>query len=100
MEYWEGWMDWPLKEGWVCETCGKYAGLTWGLVNGRCRCDICHTEYMMRDGKKIVDIPISMLKPEYKDPARIGWERFKEPITDWNDDMWDEVIELAKEKLC
>ena len=47
---------------------------------------------MRDDGNKVVDIPICMLKEEYKAPARLGWIKFHTPISEWGDSEWDEVI--------
>lgn len=92
MDYWKGYMNWPVAQGWVCETCEKDYGMTWGLANGRCRCDRCHTQYIMRDGDKVVDTPISLLKDEYKEPARKGWKMYARPLDEWTDDEWDEAF--------
>ena len=92
MNYWEGFMDWPKNANWKCETC-QHTELVWGLIHSQCRCDICHTEYRMQDDdNKVVDIPICMLKEEYKTPARAGWIKFHTPISEWGDSEWDEVI--------
>lgn len=92
MNYWRGFMDWPIDRDWVCETCGEYAGLIWGIVHARCRCDRCHTEYQMRDEQgDIVTKPISQLKPEYKEAAKRGWEKFKKPIDEFTDDEWESL---------
>jgi len=98
MEYWKGYMDWPLKKGWVCETCNENKGLTWGLIHAECRCNQCHTQYYMRDkNQKAVEIPISLLKEEYKAPAKAGWKVYQVPISQWNDAMWDESFKKAEE---
>jgi len=34
-----------------------------------------------------------MLKEEYKEPAKRGWEKFGTPISQWTDAMWDELME-------
>ena len=104
MQYWKGSMSWPLDADWTCETCGTgpffLAGfmtdsnLTWGLVHARCRCDTCHTQYHMRDDNgEIVSIPLCMLKLEYKEPARILWERDSVPIDRITETTWASVVE-------
>jgi hypothetical protein len=106
MEYWRGMMNWPIETEARCETCdmaflSQLSGfpiacsLTWGLVNGECRCDYCHTKYMMRSGDAILTKPISRLKEEYKEAARIGWQRFGTHIDTWTKDQWDELKEIT-----
>ena len=91
-DYWYGFMDWPIDRFWVCETCGKYQGLEWGLIHSECRCEKCHTPYWMRDkDDKIVRIPISNLKPEYKNLAKIGWKKYGTPIDSWDKEKWNEL---------
>lgn len=105
--YWTGAMNWPLKKDWECVVCGfgpKIAmreelsmslGLTWGLVHAECRCDRCHTVYYMRDnsreGRPIVDVPISMLKPEYLEAAKRAWKAWAKPLDELTDDEWLEM---------
>lgn len=105
MEYWRGHMNWPLKDGWVCETCGANPGLEWGLVNGQCRCINCHAQYMMRDGTKVVDTPISQLRIEYKAPTKWAWGNLHKPEDELTDEDWDKAFEAVKaltrpESLC
>jgi hypothetical protein len=89
MEYWRGWMNWPLAKNWTCPTCGNCI-LVWGFIHAQCRCDTCHTQFMMRDeNKKIVTVPICLLKEEYKEPAKAAFEYFKKPIDKLYDDEWD-----------
>ena len=91
MEFWKGGMDWDLKHGWKCEVCGKYEGLTWGLAHGTCRCNVCHTEYRMRDKKgEVVDTPICQLKPEFFEPAKIGFAKYNKPIEEFSNEEWKE----------
>lgn len=92
MNYWRGIVDWPIKKDWKCETCGSKSFLIWGLVHGQCRCNICHTQYMMRNKDEAVDVPISRLKDEYKSPARKGYEEYKKPISKFTDDEWDKLL--------
>ena len=97
MNYWEGYMNWPIDEGWECETCGSLGYLTWGMPHAVCRCNNCHTQYSMRDFSQeddpVVTIPISRLLDEYKLPAKYGWEIHKmQLISEWDDDMWDEAL--------
>lgn len=94
MEYWEGNMNWKVDTDWVCETCGKRIGMTWGLVHAECRCDNCHTPYMMRDynkdGDPIITIPISQLKEEYKEPLKLAWQKYSRPIDGLTKEEWEE----------
>ena len=93
MDYWTGFMNWDLDPDWACETCKSRGTLIWGFRHAECRCDICHTHYMMRDdNQQIVTRPICMLKPEYWWPAQEGWRRYKSPLDDWTDEMWDVVF--------
>ena len=105
MNFWEGVMNWPLEQDWECETCGVYAGLIWGLVHATCRCFNCHTHYRMRDKDgKIVKTPICQLKSEYKEPAKVVWQKLKKPIDQVPDKEWDECIsfieDTAREKIA
>lgn len=95
MNYWRGRMDWPIDERWVCETCNEYHGLTWGMVHAECRCNQCHTQYMMRDSdqaRTVLTTPKCLLLPEYKNAARMGWQRYRTPMTEWTDAMWDQAF--------
>ena len=93
MEYWQGYMNWEKSPDWKCEICGQNQGLTWGFVHAQCRCNVCHTQYRMRnkDGD-IVTIPICQLKPEYYEAFKILWEKYKRPIEKTTDVEWDEVL--------
>ena len=89
-------MDWPVVEGWACSTCGGDRWeLIWGLVHGVCRCDMCHTQYKMRDLNtgEITDTPILLLKPEYIVPARIAFEVYRKPISELTDQEWERCFE-------
>jgi hypothetical protein len=68
IEWWKGWMDWPLDKDWECVVCGRRQ-LMWGFIHAQCRCDACHTQYRMRDLEtdEVVATPICMLKPELRD---------------------------------
>lgn len=93
MDYWRGWMDWPVQKSWVCETCMRYSGLTWGLSHAVCRCNTCHTQYTMRDkDDNVVDMPISLLKDEYKKPAIEGYKKYQKPISEFSDKDWDSLL--------
>lgn len=93
MNYWRGFMDWPIKPDWLCEVCGEYKGLTWGLVHAQCRCNNCHAVYTMRDGAdKVVDTPISQLKDEYRAPAIAGFKKFQIPLSKFTEQQWAEVM--------
>ena len=90
MEYWQGYMNWPLQKDWKCEICGK-RGLIWGLAHAQCRCDNCHTEYYMRDNDKdtTLDVPKCMLKPEYKLAFLKIYQETPMKIEDIPDELWD-----------
>lgn len=98
MEYWRGYMDWPVDPDWVCETCGGRV-LIWGLVHGVCRCDTCHTQYHMRPDGEIVMVPVCRLKPEYKASAKAGWREYHKPISEWTDEMWDRAFSLVPQEV-
>ena len=91
MNYWQGYMNWPVKKGWKCETCSEYSGMTWGMPHAVCRCNVCHAQYTMRPDGDIVDVPVPMMKDEYKDAAKNGWKMYKKPISEWDDQMWDDA---------
>lgn len=96
MEYWYGFMDWPLKENWKCEICGNRI-LIWGLHHGTCRCDKCHVEYRMRDEQnKVVNVPISQLKSEYYQPFKEIYDRCQKTIDQVTDDEWNAVLDIAR----
>jgi hypothetical protein len=97
MQYWRGFMNWPLDRDWKCPTCGERV-LIWGFIHAQCRCDVCHTEFHMRDleTNDVVNIPILMLKKEYQEPAKLGYEHLKKPISEFSDDDWDYAFELVK----
>ena len=96
MDMWRGVMNWPIDPQWQCETCGDTSHrLTWGFVHGRCRCDRCHTQYSMGNGRDPRTVPLCMLKEEYKIPAHLGWTEYHKPISQWTDDMWDRAFEMA-----
>ena len=95
MDYWRDPMNWPRDLDWTCEICGSNV-LTWGFQHARCRCDVCHAEYHMRDldtGERVTT-PICMLKPEYKAAFKVLWERDGIPIEQVEDADWD--VALAK----
>ena len=90
MDYWRCPMNWPRDFDWTCEICGSNM-LTWGFQHARCRCDMCHTEYHMRDldtGERVTT-PICMLKPEYKAAFKMLWARDGIPIGDVADADWE-----------
>lgn len=89
MEYWRGLMNWPIDSKWKCEICEKYEGLTWGLVHAQCRCNVCHTQYGMRDKDgKVVTFPICQLKPEYHKAFKIIWDKDFIPEDEVTDEQW------------
>jgi len=96
MEYWRVFMNWPIERDWKCETCG-HLSLIWGIIHGVCRCNICHTQYTMRQDGERVTRPVSMLRPEYKEPIRRGWQEFDPiPLSEWTDAMFDEAFKLVE----
>lgn len=89
MEYWHGEMWWTLSLDWACIVCG-HRGLTWGMVHAECRCNLCHARYFMRNGdKKIVTVPVPLLKEGFRDPARTLWEKYRKPIDELTDAQWE-----------
>jgi len=107
MKYWKGMMNWPIDPDVTCQTCGKKfaeagivgtilgTGLTWGLVHGECRCNICHTHYHMRDEDRVLIRPTCWLKEEYKAAAKAGWEMFGVPIDEFTDEQWAKAQEAT-----
>ncbi len=90
MNYWEGFMDWPLDKDWKCEFCGERS-LTWGLPHAVCRCNNCHIQYKMRDTKdNVVNIPICLVKPEYGKVYKKIFKEISKPIDEITDIEWDE----------
>ena len=93
MNYWEGYMNWPLDVDWKCKICDKNQGLEWGLIHAQCRCDVCHTQYRMRDEKdNVVSLPICQLKPEYFEAAKEGFAILQKPIDEFTDEDWKEAL--------
>lgn len=93
MEYWTGIMNWPIIEGWKCQTCKEETYLIWGMINGECRCSICHTEYFMKnkDGTRI-DNPRCTLKEKYVMPTQKAWEKLGIPMDEMTNEEWEEFI--------
>ena len=97
MDYWRGTMNWIIDSDWKCQTCGN-TSLTWGFINGQCRCDTCHTEYFMRENNgEAVFVPICQLMPEYVVAARAGWQLYHKPIDDFTDSEWDMLLPKSNE---
>ncbi len=98
MEYWRGFMNWPIAQDWACEICNtkhNYStwSLTWGMCHAECRCNICHATYRMRDTNgEIVFVPILSLQFEYINLVKRGWVKYKTPYTCWEEKIWDELI--------
>ena len=95
MDYWKGQMDWPLDKDWKCPTCEQRAGLEWGMVHGQCRCNVCHTQFTMRDSdeaRAILTIPQCRLKPEYETPLKMSYQKNQVPIDEMDAAMIDEFM--------
>lgn len=93
MEYWRGIMDWPLDPDWTCELCGQNHGLTWGFVNGQCRCNNCHTHYYMRDDLgQAITRPKWTIDPQYREAAQRLFTKEGTPIDTWSDETWDKEL--------
>ena len=95
MEYWQGYMKWPIEDNWACETCGENVGLEWGMVHAQCRCNNCHTQYTMRaddEQRTILTTPKCRLKDEYKLPFKQAWEKHHTLVDELTDEMLDEFI--------
>ena len=91
VEYWRGYMDWPLDENWKCDICDGYFGLTWGLVHGECRCNRCHAIYQMcaNDKERTVLIkPICLVRPIFIQPAKLFYEHTGKPIDEATKEDW------------
>lgn len=114
MNYWKDAMSWPIDPDWKCEICGMTPPaslidlvmgkpyLTWGLRNGDCRCDACHTQYTMRDweaeGFSPVTTPICLLKPEYKTAFVKLWEEEHRPVDQITDEEWETAGIVIEQK--
>jgi hypothetical protein len=100
MECWHDMMNWPLTPGWKCEICGYDppwgTGLTWGLVNGVCRCDQCHVEYTMKREGEVLTTPFCLLKPEYRAAFERIWAEHQTPVDEVTDAMWDRYLSAAE----
>lgn len=95
MEYWRGYMDWPLDKKWVCPTCGHNVGLEWGMVHAQCRCNNCHTQFTMRAGdeaRTILTTPKCTLKPEYVEPVKKIYAEHGVTLDDMTDEIFDKYI--------
>lgn len=99
MDYWKGFMDWPLAPDWACEFCGEQAGLTWGMPHGMCRCNNCHAVYRMydEDGKRTA-VPQDAMKSEYSAAFRLIWAELQIPASDVSDKVWDEYIAKTRKE--
>lgn len=92
-------MNWPLVADWKCPTCGQNEGLEWGLIHAQCRCNVCHTQFRMRDKENTITMfPICQLKDEYKEPLRQVYLKYRLPIDEITDAMIDEFMPIATEK--
>lgn len=102
-QFW-GVMDWPLSPSWKCIVCGKRR-LLWGILHAHCCCQTCHTEYDMRDysqpGNRVVDTPITSLKDEFLQPAKLAWANWHKPLDELSLEQWAKVgAPLAEEERC
>ena len=92
MDYWSGYMNWPLAADWKCEFCG-HRGLTWGMIHAECRCAKCHMVYKMRDEEgEVIDMPQCRLKDEYHEAFKAIWNNSETPLDQVTDDVWDSHI--------
>lgn len=100
MNYWQEYMNWPLAPNWYCEICGNTSGfLEWGMSHALCRCNICHTQYRMKDeNDRIVDVPICQLKPEYYEAWKKLWNDLHKPIEQITDKEWELVLQKVEAK--
>jgi len=87
MNYWEGYMNWPLHKDWECPFCGGYL-LIWGFTHGVCRCNLCHAQFTMRQHGKRVTTPVCLVKPEYATAFTKLWAEQNRPIDDYSDKEW------------
>ena len=94
IEYWRGYMNWTLDIDWKCEICGENKGLEWGMVHAQCRCNVCHTEYRMRDEEdKIVSKPIVQWKAEYCEAIKAVWQKLHKPFDEIPSEGLQKLIE-------
>ena len=85
-------MNWPIEDGWTCETCDRMARLEWMTVHGMCRCMVCGTVYDMGTAEDKRAIPKNVMKsPE---AAKIVWDKTHDDVFDAPDDLWAEAYEL------
>jgi hypothetical protein len=47
---------------------------------------------MRNDDGDVVDVPICMLKEEYKKAAKVGYETLHKPISEFTDAEWEVVM--------
>ena len=98
MEYWRGYMDWPIDPEWYCEICGDNV-LIWGLVHGVCRCRSCHVQYDMGNAKEPRTTPLCMLKEDYREPYLWTWDRMQKPVDELTDEQWDMAFDAVSEEV-
>ena len=92
-------MNWPLGKDWVCETCSGQHGLTWGQVHAQCRCNLCHTQYTMRDSdeeRTILTTPRCMIKDEYKEPVKQAWQKLSIPVDELTEEQLEPYLDTSK----
>jgi len=91
-------MNWPLKEGWVCEVCGEFHGLTCMSTHAYCYCNHCHVQYWMRDYENlqsVVDTPLLDVETGWINAVKEGWKAWHRAIDDWTEADWDKAKRLA-----
>jgi len=100
MEYWAGQMNWPLADGWKCRVCGEEEpSMTWGLVNGQCRCDVCHAEYWMRTDGEILTVPEISWKEDFVPFVYAYYQAMNTPISEWSDSEWERLETYWEDSL-
>ena len=85
-------MDWPIEDGWQCETCERKVVLEWMAVHGICRCTACGTVYNMGTVEDKRAVPKNIMNsPE---ATKIVWGKTHADVFDAPDDLWAEAYEL------
>lgn len=93
MKQWNGFVNVPIDRNWKCETCNERHDLIWGLVSGHCRCSYCHTEYdLMDDNMRLMSVPKSLIRDEYKLPIAKKFNSLKKPLSFWSEEDWDSIV--------
>jgi len=91
MEYWRGAMNWPIPPDWKCPICDQRYGLTWGLVHGECRCNLCHAIFSMGASNAMLPAPKLRIRTEYLGAAKSLWAIKRLPLDEFTQEEWDDA---------